>query len=103
MATAAGLSSNLFDLVQCELCLEKYNDSDRLPKLLNCSHTFCLACVQRYYESKLKNKLSCPNCREVFTVPRGGVQKLKTNIMVVNLLDHLAPFAAVDTEVKIKS
>ena len=33
------------DLI-CGICLEPYDDSNRLPKFLICHHTFCAHCLQ---------------------------------------------------------
>ena len=34
------------DLINCSVCLEVYNDQERKPKFLPCSHTICLRCLQ---------------------------------------------------------
>ena len=33
---------NLENLLQCAICLDRF----RLPKVLPCQHTFCLACLR---------------------------------------------------------
>ena len=30
----------------CEICLENYDSRKRVPKFLDCFHTFCLSCLQ---------------------------------------------------------
>lgn len=68
------LSQALAGIVECNICTEHYNDSNRLPCILStCGHTFCKQCIVRmscrvreqqgtefewYYDS-----LRCPECR----------------------------------------
>ena len=34
------------NLITCSICLEIYNDNDRIPLMLTtCSHTFCKSCL----------------------------------------------------------
>jgi hypothetical protein len=34
------------DLIICHVCLNFYNEGDRLPKFLDCHHSFCLSCIK---------------------------------------------------------
>lgn len=44
--------------MECKVCLEIYNDSNRKPKIItNCGHTFCSNCLNSL------NIKSCPKCR----------------------------------------
>ena len=66
------------DLLNCLICLEPYKS----PKVLPCLHSFCTQCLERHHDFyKLKNadRLSCPTCRELVTVPDKGVQGLRTD------------------------
>ncbi|KAK3931565.1 E3 ubiquitin-protein ligase TRIM32 [Frankliniella fusca] len=45
--------------MDCSLCLEDYNEEERVPKVLPCGHTVCLQCLRRLQQ--------CPMCRRVFT------------------------------------
>ncbi|CAI5438719.1 unnamed protein product [Caenorhabditis angaria] len=47
----------------CEICSEEYNEAERVPKLLQCGHTFCLACLKRGVDT---NKFSYSADAEVF-------------------------------------
>ncbi|XP_077406916.1 zinc finger protein RFP-like [Vanacampus margaritifer] len=48
------------DHLQCPTCLEIFKD----PVMLPCSHNFCRACVQQWWEQK--GDRSCPVCRTEF-------------------------------------
>ncbi|KAJ8273476.1 hypothetical protein GJAV_G00102020 [Gymnothorax javanicus] len=50
-------SSLLEEELSCPVCTEIFRD----PVLLSCSHSFCKACVQKYWEHK--GSLECPVCK----------------------------------------
>ena len=43
----------------CLICYGDYTN----PKQLECGHTFCRACIEKYVNPKLM--VECPECREV--------------------------------------
>ena len=60
-------------LLECAVCLEEYKD----PRLLSCGHVLCYMCVKSYLEkSECENKLSCPTCRGMTDLYKGGVDNL---------------------------
>jgi len=47
--------------MDCELCLEEFNNQEHLPKVLSqCGHTFCDKCVMQLWDNSM---ISCPFCR----------------------------------------
>lgn len=46
----------------CSVCMEEYNEDEKAPQLLNCSHTFCSKCI-RHFPS-----LECPECNKTFVI-----------------------------------
>ena len=64
-------SSGLLHVVECPVCMLKYDLPDRVPKILGCGHTFCLCCLR---ELGSGDKLNCPTCRAELHVPDGGVE-----------------------------
>ena len=51
-----------FNQLQCSIC----NDIFDCPTIINCGHTFCKNCIQKWTEEK-RNKSTCPICRsEIF-------------------------------------
>ncbi|XP_072048123.1 E3 ubiquitin-protein ligase TRIM45-like [Amphiura filiformis] len=79
------------DLVQCNICVADIDN----PKALPCLHTFCFKCLSSWSESlakknpaKYTDAISCPNCREDFPLPKGGVKELKTNFFVNKLKER---------------
>ncbi|XP_031349820.1 tripartite motif-containing protein 3-like isoform X3 [Photinus pyralis] len=76
----------------CGTCLCMYDGNEHTPKLLQCSHTVCLHCLTRIAASQTRDTGSfrCPICRELITIPRGGVQALPPSFLVNQLLDLMS-------------
>lgn len=76
----------------CGTCLCVYDGSEHTPKLLPCSHTVCLHCLTRIAASHIRdnNTFRCPICRELITIPRGGVAALPPSFLVNQLLDLMS-------------
>ncbi|XP_058015542.1 RING finger protein 208-like [Ahaetulla prasina] len=67
---------------ECNICYESYQEvsTRRVPKLLWCFHTICLACLRKLVcQSKVVSFVVCPFCRMVTLVPQGGLQALRNN------------------------
>ncbi|XP_077578510.1 tripartite motif-containing protein 59 [Stigmatopora nigra] len=68
----------------CSVCYSLFSD----PRVLPCSHTFCLKCLfslvnttnALYIWRPVYPPLKCPNCRTVVELPTLGVQALPTNV-----------------------
>ena len=73
----------------CGTCLCIYNNEERTPKLLSCSHTVCQSCLEHIIEAQGQNSTTfrCPICRETITIPRGGVTSFPPSFIVNQLLD----------------
>ncbi|XP_061098757.1 E3 ubiquitin-protein ligase TRIM35-like [Conger conger] len=54
---ASGSPSLLEEELSCPVCSELFRD----PVVLSCSHSFCKACLQQYWDQK--GSLECPVCR----------------------------------------
>ncbi|KAK7870558.1 hypothetical protein R5R35_009071 [Gryllus longicercus] len=76
----------------CGTCLCLYDGGEHTPKLLPCSHTVCLHCLARIAASNTRDAASfrCPICRELISVPRGGVAALPPSFLVNQLLDLMS-------------
>ncbi len=46
-------------LIDCALCLEPFTD----PKLLPCSHTYCIKCLEDLIGDRRRGTVPCPECR----------------------------------------
>jgi len=75
----------------CGTCLCMYDGQEHTPKLLPCSHTVCLECLIRIVATFARDsQFRCPICRELITIPRGGIQALPPSFLVNQLLDLMA-------------
>lgn len=76
----------------CGTCLCMYDGGEHTPKLLPCSHTVCLQCLDRIVATFARDtgQFRCPICRELITIPRGGVSALPPSFLVNQLLDLMA-------------
>jgi hypothetical protein len=61
------MSNNLVDdnflneHTNCIICFEEYSDSKQ-KLFLECSHSYCEDCINKFYKSGFKN---CPQCRNI--------------------------------------
>ncbi|CAL4075325.1 unnamed protein product [Meganyctiphanes norvegica] len=76
------------DFLECNVCLDQYNDDDRRPHSLHCGHTYCSKCIDRYIEHQM---FKCPTCRKFHFVSsandfppnydlQAAVQHFKSNV-----------------------
>ena len=74
------------DELTCTVCLNGFNQSDRMPKHLPCphSHTFCLECIQILAR---RNPFNCPLCMAEVQLAITEVEQLPNNLTVIALLD----------------
>ncbi|XP_070546048.1 tripartite motif-containing protein 2-like [Ptychodera flava] len=65
----------------CTICLEHFKS----PKILACLHTFCEKCLVTLVEKT--GSLNCPECRQQYQLPFGGVPAIKGNFFMSNLVE----------------
>lgn len=81
--------------LKCSVCLNTYI----IPKTLPCLHTFCKDCIEECIKKRptaigldlglSENEISCPNCRQVHTLPSGGVDEIPTNFEIRGIIEVL--------------
>ena len=89
---------NLREEVSCLVCSDLFTD----PKHLSCLHSFCLKCLQQWYETCGGGEaIKCPKCQTFSRVPAGGELKdLPTSFYLNGLIDVLAIKECKKTQVK---
>ena len=88
MATArtscSALSQRVSELSTCPICIEEVQGAKVLP----CLHTFCLQCLKNYWKDKAGgDRVCCPVCRQVLTIPPDGLDGLQNNFFLQHLMD----------------
>ncbi|XP_078575689.1 E3 ubiquitin-protein ligase TRIM45-like [Branchiostoma floridae x Branchiostoma japonicum] len=83
---ASKMASDDFDdqFLTCPVCMLHFRD----PRILPCLHTFCKECLKDW--ATKQQPLECPTCRTQVSLPDQGVDGLRTNFYVNNLLDFAA-------------
>ena len=89
---------NLREEVSCLVCSDIFTD----PKHLSCLHSFCLKCLQQWYETcGGGDAIKCPKCQTFSRVPPNGELKdLPTSFYLNGLIDVLAIKECKTTQVK---
>ncbi|XP_038066118.1 E3 ubiquitin-protein ligase TRIM32-like [Patiria miniata] len=69
--------------MQCPVCQDYFKQ----PKILNCQHSVCEACLEKEKVSAV-SKVECPVCWQATTLPQdGGVSALRTNFKLVDMVE----------------
>ncbi|CAH3128276.1 unnamed protein product [Porites lobata] len=79
---------NLREEVSCSVCSDLFTD----PKHLSCLHSFCLKCLNRWYETCGGGQaIKCPKCQTLSRVPASGdLKDFPTSFYLNGLIDVLA-------------
>ena len=77
---------------ECSVCMDNFqSDGDKCPKLLPCSHTLCLQCLQQL--SNRRPRIQCPECRIDHDAPNRNVTNFPTNRYMVENLEYIQKIA----------
>ncbi|OCT67208.1 midline 2 L homeolog isoform X1 [Xenopus laevis] len=76
----------------CPICLELFED----PLLLPCAHSLCFSCAHRILTSGCASNeiaepvpaFQCPTCRYVISLNHRGLEGLKRNVTLQNIIDR---------------
>ena len=64
---------------ECGVCMDQYDNCNKIPKELRCGHTFCEQClIEVLGGNKKSSSIVCPNCRRQTTYVT-DIKSLPTN------------------------
>lgn len=94
--------------LRCVVCKERYNMTERSPRLFPCHHTFCISCIHLFYEKEAEYRqslapmaitagsdmefavqIACPTCGKNFITTAKGMGELTTDHRIVQLMDFV--------------
>lgn len=71
-------------MTNCSICTETYVS----PRLLPCSHTYCMKCLERLAEGKKPgDRITCPLCRVGYKIPVEGIKGFNRNLFAEKLVE----------------
>nr|XP_054751003.1 uncharacterized protein LOC129256836 [Lytechinus pictus]XP_054751004.1 uncharacterized protein LOC129256836 [Lytechinus pictus] len=89
IATMEDLCLIIAKETRCPSCQKELQD----PKVLSCSHTICLQCLEQTIQSaESAFKITCPKCKKDTLLPSDGLQGIPTNDVMVSLLSAVSIF-----------
>ncbi|KAJ8035346.1 E3 ubiquitin-protein ligase TRIM56 [Holothuria leucospilota] len=72
------------EFCKCPICRQIFDK----PKYLPCLHRFCSLCLKLLIVGH-QGSLHCPECDEEFTVPKNGVDELKPDCFMENIVRYI--------------
>ncbi|ESO88096.1 hypothetical protein LOTGIDRAFT_165833 [Lottia gigantea] len=90
--------------LRCNVCKDRFSEPDKSPKILNCHHSFCLACLLQLFKTECEYRhtltpslrgmptavtLHCPTCRHSFISTEDNLKQLPTDHRIVQLMDFV--------------
>uniref|UniRef100_A0A3Q4HNN4 RING-type domain-containing protein n=1 Tax=Neolamprologus brichardi TaxID=32507 RepID=A0A3Q4HNN4_NEOBR len=74
---------------ECKICYNYFDLERHSPKLLSCSHTFCLECLETLHFREGRGwRIVCPVCRHRTPLPERRVRNLPDNTALTEELSH---------------
>ncbi len=76
-----GLKEHVEEIIKCPICLENFRD----PRMLPCSHTFCLKCIKDVAFNN-NGQFKCP-LRDGTKIMNKNIDSLPVNLVVRDIAD----------------
>ena len=69
---------------ECSICTLEYGlAQDRIPRVLNCGHTFCTSCLQQCLRM---DTITCPFCKKWTRISFGDMSRIPVNFGILDML-----------------
>ncbi|CAC5418975.1 TRIM2_3 [Mytilus coruscus] len=86
MSTAVNIEELKKQFLECPICNELFNDTDRHPRVLPCLHSYCYTCLKKLIE---QSKYMCLLCKSDFFVQNVSVDSFSKDNTRRDLLDFV--------------
>lgn len=78
------MADNAGVFFECSICTLEYGlAQDRIPRVLNCGHTFCTSCLEQCIRM---DNISCPFCKKLTRIAFGDISRIPTNYGILEML-----------------
>lgn len=78
------------NILDCNICLEKFDNKDKIPRILKCGHTFCTRCLKELTRANnIEIRLPYVKCPLDKTIGHNNTQieEIPINRIIVDILD----------------
>jgi hypothetical protein len=79
------------NILECNICLEKYDNKEKIPRILKCGHTFCTKCLKELTKANnnLEIRLPYVKCPLDKTIGHSDthIEEIPINRIIVDILD----------------
>ena len=79
------------NILECNICLEKYDNKEKVPRILKCGHTFCTKCLKELTKASniLEVRLPYVKCPLDKTIGHSNtvIEEIPINRIIVDILD----------------
>ncbi|XP_061178169.1 E3 ubiquitin-protein ligase TRIM71-like [Saccostrea echinata] len=72
--------------LECGICMNEYNDTDRRPRVLPCLHSFCDQCIKIM---RTRDAIKCSECNESYDIPGGDMNNFRVDESREYLINYL--------------
>ncbi len=92
MAQSKSFFDDVKNEIECTVCNEQYSDI-REPKILNCFHTFCKECLERWLREQNGGSFSCPIWRKLTECPDNNVDRIQSNLFYKQMVEIVEAYS----------
>nr|XP_011459806.1 PREDICTED: uncharacterized protein LOC105350103 [Fragaria vesca subsp. vesca] len=78
------------ELPECPVCLQNYDGTSTIPRVLGCGHSACEVCLAKL-PHRYPETIRCPACTQLVKYPPNGAAALPKNIDLLSLSLSLSP------------
>jgi len=75
------------NILDCAICMEKYNSNNKIPRILTCGHTFCTQCLEKIARRDNRNSgINCP-LDKTLGHPNKKINEIPINRLIIDFID----------------